>query len=496
MTQPLGISVGATSLVAARTGSAPLVRPAVLALAEQQWTGFVERVGDPVPLVGADGLAYRAEQLLAAALSDLAESAGPGLAAVAGVAVPAHWGPGRRDALRDALWSLPALAAAASPPLLISDASAALRSLQRDPGLPAHGVIVVCDFGGGGISVTLADAAADYRQIGETTRIAELSGEGTEFLRALDGALERARIGGADISAVAVIGESVTPVAVNQLSGHLQMPVTVSAHPHLDAALGASVAAARQLAADAPTGMAPAPLIADLGPQSATMAAPLAWSRDEVPDEAGGYDQSYGYSDADYRGYSDAEDEDLSILGGEPLQKRGSSLTRSVPLLLGGAAAVAAVAVGGFAYTLTGTSTPSTPSVKPLPATAISSVVSSPPQAPPPAETVTMTNAPVQTVTEQAPAPQTLTTVVTVETTTTTPPTTTTTTTPTTTTTTTTTTTPTTTTTTPTTTTTTPTTTTEWDTTTTSTRRPLIPGLPPPPQIPGLPPLPNLNVVP
>ncbi|MCV7218606.1 hypothetical protein H7J51_25430 [Mycobacterium crocinum] len=489
MTEPLGISVGTTSLVAARPGAAAVIWPAEVTIGDHLWTNFVDRVGDPTPLTH-EGFAYRAEQLLAAALSGLADAEGSGLAAVSGVAVPAHWGPGRRDALRDALWNLPALASAAAPPVLVSDAAAALRSLQTGAGLPRHGVVVVCDFAPDGTSVTLADGAADYRQIGETVRFAELSGGGQEVLQALDGALDRARVARGDISAVAAVGEGATTAVVQQLSDHLHMQVTVSAHPHLDAALGASLAAARQLAADAPTGMAPAPLIADVGPQSATMAAALAWSNDEAPVESGGYEQTYAYGDYDYRGYGD-EDDDLSILGDEPATKRGSGLARSVPLLLGGAAAVAAVAVGGFAYTLTGTSTPDTPSVKPLPATAVTSVVSSPSPAPPTAETATVTNPPVQTVTEQAPPPQTPTTVVT--TTTTTPPTTTTTTTSTTTTTTTTTT-PTTTTTTPTTTTTVPTTTTEWDTTTT--RRPLIPGLPPPPRIPGLPPMPNLNVAP
>src|SRR4051812_2674851 len=146
MTEPLGISVGTTSLVAARAGAAPVICPAELTLGDQVWTGFVDRVGDPMPLIGDDGSAYRAEQLLALALSALADADGAGLAAVAGVAVPAHWGPGRRDALREAMWSLPALAGAAAPPLLVSDATAALRSLQSDPGLPRHGVILVCDF--------------------------------------------------------------------------------------------------------------------------------------------------------------------------------------------------------------------------------------------------------------------------------------------------------------------------------------------------------------
>lgn len=211
MTEPLGISVGTTTLFAARAGAAPVSRPAAVRIGDQVWTDVVDRVGDPVPLIGDDGVAHRAEQLLALALAELADTEGSGLAAVAGVAVPAHWGPGRRDALRDALWRMPALAHTATPPLLVSDATAALRSLQSAPGLPGHGVIVVCDVGAVGASITLADAGADYRQIGETARLTEFSSADSAFLRALDATLERSRIVRGDVTAVAAIGEGATP---------------------------------------------------------------------------------------------------------------------------------------------------------------------------------------------------------------------------------------------------------------------------------------------
>ncbi|HXA12088.1 MAG TPA: molecular chaperone, partial [Mycobacterium sp.] len=81
MTDPLGLSIGTTNLVGARVGSPPLTRRAVLTLyrgyapqvsappAETDpnaitITGFVERVGDPIPLVAPDGSQHRADRLL------------------------------------------------------------------------------------------------------------------------------------------------------------------------------------------------------------------------------------------------------------------------------------------------------------------------------------------------------------------------------------------------------------------------------------------------
>ena len=75
----LGLSIGATNLVAVPAGRPPTVRSAVLTLFGHRpaevgvtsenprlderglvLTGFVERVGDPVPIVAGDGSAHRA----------------------------------------------------------------------------------------------------------------------------------------------------------------------------------------------------------------------------------------------------------------------------------------------------------------------------------------------------------------------------------------------------------------------------------------------------
>jgi molecular chaperone DnaK (HSP70) len=165
----LGLSVGATNLAATRDGQTAVIRPAELTLQGQRLTGFVDRVGDPVPLVAPDGSKHRSEELLADALGAMthAVAAGVPVSDVA-VTVPAHWRASVVDTLRRNLRGrLP----------VISDATAALTALRANPGLPTHGVIVLCDFGGSGTSITLANAARDFSPFGETVRFPDFSGD-------------------------------------------------------------------------------------------------------------------------------------------------------------------------------------------------------------------------------------------------------------------------------------------------------------------------------
>jgi hypothetical protein len=165
----LGLSVGATNLAATRDGQTAVIRPAELTLQGQRLTGFVDRVGDPVPLVAPDGSKLRSEELLADALGVMAHAVAAG-APVSDVAVtvPAHWRASVVDTLRRSL---------RGKPPVISDATAALTALRANPGLPTHGVIVLCDFGGSGTSITLANAARDFSPFGETVRFADFSGD-------------------------------------------------------------------------------------------------------------------------------------------------------------------------------------------------------------------------------------------------------------------------------------------------------------------------------
>ncbi len=170
----LGLAVGATNLAGTGDGQRPVIRPSAVTLERGlTLTGFVDRVGDPVPMVAQDGSRHRPEMLLAEALDGVARNAARTSVSDVAVAVPAHWRPSMVEALRTALRTKPGLAR--SP--LVSDAAAALTALRANPGLPTAGVIVLCDFGGSGASITLVDAAADDAPIGETVRVPDFSGD-------------------------------------------------------------------------------------------------------------------------------------------------------------------------------------------------------------------------------------------------------------------------------------------------------------------------------
>ncbi len=171
MTESVGLSIGATNLAAVAVGRAAATRPAVLTRGHGAvLTDFVDRVGDPVGLIAADGTTHRAEALLTQALRELLPTV-PG-AAHTGISHPAHWHPRQVDALHDALAADTELRSAA----ICSDAVAALTALADSPGLPARGAIALCDFGGTGTSITVADAANGFQPIVPTVRHPELSG--------------------------------------------------------------------------------------------------------------------------------------------------------------------------------------------------------------------------------------------------------------------------------------------------------------------------------
>ena len=112
MSEHLGLSIGTTNLVAANVGHQPVIRRSVLTLfghaAPEVGTpgkdsedtggvvlsGFVDRVGDPVPLVAADGATYPVEQLLVEALESMAGLVLPPSRTSTSdlvIAVPSYW---------------------------------------------------------------------------------------------------------------------------------------------------------------------------------------------------------------------------------------------------------------------------------------------------------------------------------------------------------------------------------------------------------------------
>lgn len=508
MSDPLGLSIGTTNLVAARVGNRPVIRRSILTLSSDRTpqvgappldghppdarvlSGFVERVGDPVPLVAEDGSSYPAERLLVEALDAMIEVSGPDTPREIAVAVPAYWGTSTLWALRNALRTNPNLAPNGVPARLVPDSVAALTALQANPGLGAHGVVALLDFGGGGTSITLADAASAFEPVDETVRYPDFSGDqidqallmhvlggvadagavdpaGTAavgslarlreqcrlakerlsadtatdlvaelpgyrsgvritraelerliaeplagVLRALDNALERNRISWPTVSAVVTVGGGASiPLVTQRLSEHSRAPLVTTPQPALDAALGAAVYAAGGAIADAPTGVAPAAEAptgvapaAPIGggePGSATFRA-LAWSQGDDADEPVPYTDENPYAPENpYASPATAGRPPVQYVPSDPLDET-RPWQRLPQLVVGLAAVVALVAVGGVAYALTGmTGTESsTPTESARPTTA---------QAPPPAPVETPAPAPppppVETVVSEPPPP-------------------------------------------------------------------------------------------
>jgi hypothetical protein len=196
-TPALGLSIGATNL-AAVTANHAITRKPVLTLFRQRppevgvpsenpkldepglvITDFVDRVGEPVGIVAADGSLHRSEALTADALRALAYAATGGRPLPEGVAVtyPAHWGPKAVDALDSALTRVSAWSTGPQPLRLIPDCAATLSAVRANPGIPARGIGVVCDFGGSGTSITLVDAASGYQPVAPTVRHHDFSGD-------------------------------------------------------------------------------------------------------------------------------------------------------------------------------------------------------------------------------------------------------------------------------------------------------------------------------
>ena len=199
----LGLTIGATNLAGTGDGQRPVIRPSTVTLERGvTLTGFVDRVGDPVPMVAQDGSQHRPEILLVEALDGVARTAARAPVSEVAVAVPAHWRAPMVEALRSAMRSKPGLAR--SP--LVSDAAAALTALRSNPGLPTTGVIVLCDFGGSGSSITLVDAAAKDTPIGETVRVPDFSGDQLDqavLSRVVTGLFEAS---GADPAGTSMVG--------------------------------------------------------------------------------------------------------------------------------------------------------------------------------------------------------------------------------------------------------------------------------------------------
>ncbi len=193
----LGLSIGATNL-AAVTADLAIMRKPVLTLYRQRppevgvpsenprldepglvITNFVDRVGNSAGILATDGSAHRSEVLVADALRALAYAATGGHSLPDDVAVtyPAHWSSKAVDALGEALSRVSEWSDRAHPLLLIPDAAATLFAVRANPGMPARGTVAVCDFGGSGTSITLMNAAGNYRAVAPTVRHHDFCGD-------------------------------------------------------------------------------------------------------------------------------------------------------------------------------------------------------------------------------------------------------------------------------------------------------------------------------
>lgn len=222
----LGMSIGATNL-AAVTSDRAVTRKPVLTLFEHRppevgvpsenplldgyglaITDFVDRIADPAPIVAADGSEHHADALLGDALRALAYAATGGrtLPQSVGVAYPAHWSPAAVDALSARLHRMPEWSDGTREMSVLSDAEAALVALQADPGLPTAGIIVLCDVGGTGSSISVVDAAKGYQLVAKTVRHADFAGNRIDQAL-LNYVLERpSHTGSPDDSATSAIG--------------------------------------------------------------------------------------------------------------------------------------------------------------------------------------------------------------------------------------------------------------------------------------------------
>ncbi|WP_176704228.1 Hsp70 family protein, partial [Mycobacterium malmoense] len=227
MYDPLGLSIGTTNLVAARNESPPVIRRSVLTLYPHcapkvgvpevdsalyepgvMMKGFVERIGDSVALVSADGSAHDPELLTVEALDAMVRAAGADASSSEiSIAVPAYWKPVTVQALRDALRTHLGFVRSGMAPRLVSDAIASLTAVKSELGLPDDGLVGLLDFGGGGTSATLVDVAGDFELVSATMRYAALSGNEIDqelLLRVFE---ELGRGSGIDPASTAAVGQ-------------------------------------------------------------------------------------------------------------------------------------------------------------------------------------------------------------------------------------------------------------------------------------------------
>ncbi|MCA1005032.1 Hsp70 family protein [Rhodococcus hoagii] len=140
-------------------------------------TGFVERVGDPVGLLGPDGRAHPGEDLFAAAVTCLADEiraddgSAPDERTPIVVTHPTSWNGHTVRALEAALERI-----GLPPVILASEATACLRWLESTRGPQDDGVVVVYDLGAASLDVSVMRTGAEAGLLGRTLRSEDVTG--------------------------------------------------------------------------------------------------------------------------------------------------------------------------------------------------------------------------------------------------------------------------------------------------------------------------------
>jgi Hsp70 protein len=227
MYDPLGLSIGTSNLVAVRKGSPPVTRRALLTLFPDRppklgvpvddpdttdtgtlITGFVEQVGRSNSLTSADGSTHDPALLLVEALDALVTATGTDASASnITIAVPAHWSTQALRGLQDALSTHADFVRDGIAPCLVSDAVTALTALMSGARLPADGIVALVDFGGGGTSITLADAASGFTPIADTVRYPDFSGDLIDEALLVHVLEKVGQTNGVDSTSTAVVGQ-------------------------------------------------------------------------------------------------------------------------------------------------------------------------------------------------------------------------------------------------------------------------------------------------
>lgn len=183
MAAGLGISIGSATLVAVTdgsTGETQQVRlPSALQLDDGSViTGFVERVGDPIPILAADGTEYRGEALAATAVGALVGQADGDEATTVVLAHPVAWNRHTTRTMESALDD-----AGVHGATLVAEPAAVMAWLAASGTAVNDGLTVVYDLGARSLDVTMMSTTGGRSEIfGKPLRSEDIGGDEFDHL--------------------------------------------------------------------------------------------------------------------------------------------------------------------------------------------------------------------------------------------------------------------------------------------------------------------------